>query len=330
MTTFTPGGRYWRELSYQFTHPLLTRTIESTGDVGPESVALLAEQFKSPETRRMIMEARQADWLAQQNERPPVAGSQLRLPFDRMYLEFTEPLSPRITQPGYNDEQLLALMLLDEQSEMDVAQRPDAPTLATIKVASVAAFYRSGDRKSIASRSFTLDLSEGYGIATFKAALDPAFGEVSRWPEPVDTGKAFFARSIGNGQGDWELWVDDMARFVAWCIAFMTARGVVIVDMPLTRQQRRAQERATHRPAPWHIVTVEPVRVTRGPEGEGGGTTHSYRYDVRGHLRLGRHKLGDGTYREGVEWVRPHQRGLANSIYIPSTHTLERKHGPDA
>ena len=63
------------------------------------------------------------------------------------------------------------------------------------------------------------------------------------------------------------------------------------------------------------------MRVVEGTEGD-VGRQHSYRYDVMGHIRFGRHKLGDGTYRHTFEFVRPHQRGLKNSIYIPKTYNV--------
>ncbi len=32
-----------------------------------------------------------------------------------------------------------------------------------------------------------------------------------------------------------------------------------------------------------------------------------------------------GSYSETVEWVRPHQRGLANAIYVPKTYIYDDK-----
>jgi hypothetical protein len=44
---------------------------------------------------------------------------------------------------------------------------------------------------------------------------------------------------------------------------------------------------------------------------------------VIGHLRFGRHPRGDGTYAETIEFVRAHQRGLNNELYIPSVHKVD-------
>ena len=57
---------------------------------------------------------------------------------------------------------------------------------------------------------------------------------------------------------------------------------------------------------------------------------HRYRYDVMGHIRFGRHRLRDGSYRETVEWVRPYQRGLANGVYIPKVSEFRGGKVPDS
>ena len=48
-----------------------------------------------------------------------------------------------------------------------------------------------------------------------------------------------------------------------------------------------------------------------------------------GFLRRGRHRLRDGTYRETIEWVRPHQRGLRHTRYVPKTSRFDAGKIPD-
>jgi hypothetical protein len=91
---------------------------------------------------------------------------------------------------------------------------------------------------------------------------------------------------------------------------------------PMSRQVRRALEREKKIPAPWHVVYVEPKTGVKGTPGGGEGAEHGYRYDVIGHLRCGRHKTKDG-YRETIEWVSDHQRGLKHELYIPKTYQVE-------
>jgi len=64
---------------------------------------------------------------------------------------------------------------------------------------------------------------------------------------------------------------------------------------------------------PYYTVEVAPGYRSAG--GEGAGAKHGYRYDVAAHFR----RLTDGW----PIWVRPHQRGLAHELYMPSVRKVE-------
>ena len=102
------------------------------------------------------------------------------------------------------------------------------------------------------------------------------------------------------------------------------AKGIHIVKLEPVRWERRRAARQGVIPVPWHIVEVKPSISlgTDDTQGSIGRLRHSYRYDVMGHLRFGRHQLADGTFRDTVEWVKAHQRGLKNSLYIPKTYNI--------
>ena len=59
---------------------------------------------------------------------------------------------------------------------------------------------------------------------------------------------------------------------------------------------------------------VAPAYREKGETGE-GGVKHGFRYDVAGHFR----RLSAGR----LIWVRPHQRGLAHELYVPSVRKVE-------
>ena len=82
-------------------------------------------------------------------------------------------------------------------------------------------------------------------------------------------------------------------------------------------------------PNPWHVVRVRPsIQDSQSPLPDAAGPQQGYRYDVIGHLRFGRHKLADGTYRSTVEYVRPHQRGLRHERYIPKVSRFDGGYEP--
>ena len=117
-----------------------------------------------------------------------------------------------------------------------------------------------------------------------------------------------------------------LAKVACMVITYLTARAVKVVEEPLTRNVRRRLERK-QLPNPFHVVTTHTPRAGHSQSDQTGqGSPHSYRYDVIGHIRFGRHLLADGTHRVTREWVRPHQRGLRNLRYIPAT----RRYSADA
>ena len=128
----------------------------------------------------------------------------------------------------------------------------------------------------------------------------------------------------GRHVGWYEQYCLRVAKLFSWVLAYTMAKGIHIVKLEPVRRERRRAARQGVIPVPWHIVEVKPSISlgTDDTQGSIGRLRHSYRYDVMGHLRFGRHKLADGTFRDTVEWVKAHQRGLKNSLYIPKTYNI--------
>ena len=135
----------------------------------------------------------------------------------------------------------------------------------------------------------------------------------------------------GRYAGYWERIINKYTEFFSWVMLYTVAKGIEIVEEPLPRHERRRMARADQKgeviPEPWQIVRVEPTLRKKyenaSRSGDAPKSKHGYRYDVRGHLRNGKHKLRDGSYKYSVEWVPAHQRGLKNELYIPKTHSYE-------
>ena len=99
------------------------------------------------------------------------------------------------------------------------------------------------------------------------------------------------------------------------CVAYLNCINLTLErqEAPEKVQKRRAKDGKPPLPAYYTVVVAPAYRHKE--DGEPGGTHHGYKYDVRGHLR----KLPDGR----LIWVRPHQRGLAHELYIPSVRVVE-------
>ena len=125
--------------------------------------------------------------------------------------------------------------------------------------------------------------------------------------------------------GWWERTVLSYSSLLSWTLTYMMSKGIEIAEERLPRAMRRREQKKDI-PKPWHIVQVEPRLRTSGGDGEMEGqqrSAHNIRYDVIGHLRCIQRKNEDGTTSNSFVWVRPHQRGLANDIYVPKTSNFK-------
>lgn len=337
-----PGGRWIHQVRNQYSG----EAAMSDRDIKPEGYRVgLAADFPGatarrivtvlddPETRRMIVDARQASLFVDTHGLPPV-GTKYHLPFDQMYIEFTEPLRFAGThEPGFEEDECVAVIVVAEPLTKLMTLGMSGEEETDVNVVGVTFIKHNPVRSQWVDQGFFFDLTAGRGLTTIHSARGSI--EPSVFPDGTvldsNDRHLFAVREGGDGVGWWERVVHGQSTFFAWLITYMTAKGIIIVEEGQSRQVRRALERMKpkDRPTPWHIVTVDPllIREQHEEDAEHGERHHSYRYDVRGHLRFGRHKRGDGTYSHTVEWIAPHQRGLANAVYVPKTYVFQRKAG---
>lgn len=331
-----PGGRFIHEIRAQFfqlASEANARTMKTNVYYfeGVMNAMACVTALDNPETRRIVVDAKQAQQFMEISGAPPV--ERFHLPFDQMYIEFTTPIDVGEQEPG-QDDVLVAILI---NGDVDLEHNPGLPDGA-VRIDFITR-ARLG-REDWASQTFVWHRLTGETLghpAKFMRAQAqgaPEYldhGDISEYPpgtfDGIDVNKTWVAaRTTDEWKRGWfERSTTDHGQFFAWLLTYMTAKGIVIVEEPMSRQVRRANARMKHRPSPWHIVTVDPTLIRDEERGEGTGRGHSYRYDVRGHLRFGRHPRADGTYTERVEWVRPHQRGLANAVYIPKTYHYDDK-----
>ncbi len=311
--------------------------------------------------KRVLFDARQALTFAELAAPPPEGiQRQLRLPFPAFYMEFTEPVQLPLDSWSVESHEFLRAMLVATGPRISVWQPPTSliarPSYVTVKPIVATAFITNLGGSTFTDRTWRTDLATGatYTMRSSCEALADAT-TADRWdrggneepglevryknPETDrSTGLSeiglhdFFPagfQSQGRVVGWWERASLAGSSLLQWVLAYMMAKSIVIEQAgpPVSRQQRRLMARGGMPPSrPWHVVKVDP-RYRRSYDSEDAGRSHSYRYDVIGHLRLGRHRAGvlpDGTrqYVETIEWIPPHQRGLANNLYVPKTYSV--------
>ena len=322
----------------RFLDDLKTMTLAYKKD---EFYRVLNMQLDDPETKRILFDSRQAALFADLGEAPP-AETQRRLvwPFRQFYLELTDPIKFGANVPTENSDSLLqampdynernnnlqAFLLLEGTS----CTTPEGP----LTLHGVVFFFNTGpgwaQDGALDCRGFFFHLPTGR-VFTQRKTLVSLGVDVPTVPPAVPAQWGTWMVEISEEllealpEGNAKKWCENVqlyGGFMSWCVTYMTAKGVRVVEERVSRQQRRLMARSKL-PQPWHIVTVEP-RISSAGRSEDEGRQHRYRYDVMGHLRFGRHKLADGSYRTTVEVVRPHQRGLANDRYIPKVSKFNR------
>lgn len=113
-------------------------------------------------------------------------------------------------------------------------------------------------------------------------------------------------------------WLKNMA--IA-CVGYINCENVYLekqgeVDEAVNRKR---EVKGKSRLEPYYVCRIRGVQYDSHATGE--GSKHGIRYDVRGHFR----RLETGK----TIWVRPHQRGLQNELYVPKVYKVEKGSKPE-
>lgn len=100
------------------------------------------------------------------------------------------------------------------------------------------------------------------------------------------------------------------------CIAYINCENIALEHHPADAKVNRSRESKGKKPFDdYYLCRLVTRREQEGGETTGAGSGPGHRFDVRGHFR----RLPGGR----LTWVRPHQRGLAHELYVPSVRKVE-------
>jgi len=113
------------------------------------------------------------------------------------------------------------------------------------------------------------------------------------------------------------LWAKNLATA---CIGYINCENIYLEQKGGAPEKvnRKREAKGKSRLEPYYVCRIRGVNYDSVATGT--GSAHHIRYDVRGHFR----RLTTGK----TTWVRPHQRGLQNELYIPKTYKVEKGSKP--
>lgn len=293
----------------------------------------LLKDLKAEETKRFIFDARQATLFGDIDEEPD--GNMLakiHAPFPQFYCEFTEPIFVGEQEPGIEGVDAVRSFFYREGALTANIRLPNSDEQHTF-IMDHCTFFLVNSQGDYVDRSFKIIKNIGRAAVTKQAALanpDPSVftSEISENMDPTSYFISGYGLEDEETQLSWKVgWWERLAQqytsLTLWVMAYCMAKSINITEIPLSRQQRRWHEANNLIPRPWHKVELKP-KFSRYVPSNGDIKFHqNYRYDVVGHLRFARHRHADGSYTENIEWVSPHQRGLAHETYIPKTYQVK-------
>ena len=302
---------------------------------------LIMAVMRDERCKRVIMDARQASTFNELGEAPPQDWQhKLRTPFDWFYLEFSDPvmIGEQENIPDADESRDLKVGddyvrgMLIRNNAADIQNSTDQE-----KAIHNIILFLTDEAGHHTRRAFLYDLSSGKAWTrikslTMKHSADEVEPDISQIPQDILDGDEHQFIQVGDSLGIddryfgyWERILLSYSSLVSWLLTYMMSKGIEVSEERLPRAMRRREMRKDI-PKPWHIVQVEPRFRTSGSDVVMEGQqsfVHNIRYDVMGHLRCNRKKNEDGSFSNSFIWVRPHQRGLANDIYVPKTASFK-------
>ena len=313
---------------------------------------IVTSVMRDERCKRIIMDARQASTFSELGEAPPKDWqSKLKMPFDWFYLEFSDPVMIGEQEHIPDTEATKNLKVGDDYVRGLLVRNPvmhvQAPDESMSGLCNVIVFL-TDEAGHHSRRAFLYDVTRGNAMTRIKSlrtnmsVLDANQTiaveshdwkyDISEIPQELldklgdSADEQFVTAGASYGTEDryigwWERILVSYSSLLSWLLTYMMSKGIEVTEERLPRAMRRREKRKDI-PKPWHVVQVEPRFRTTGSDEPMSGQqrfTHNIRYDVMGHLRCIQRKNEDGTTSNSFVWVRPHQRGLANDIYVPKT-----------
>lgn len=277
-------------------------------------VEMDSEEIKR-QVHQNVLDVRLAEGISEQSKTIIFSAEQVRvffeisdsysesldymLPFSDVFVQFSEGVETEVSLGG--SSRLMGLLL--SQKEVDVESRD----LANAEIAKM-------------GRSIGIDTDYAPSGLQGKLKVNHCFAIYDNWGafpfswEYNTDGTELFIPYDRLGQEGYQRY----RNLAIACIGYINCENIYLHkegEVPDAVNRKRAKQ-GKKILEPYYTCRIRGVQYDSNGEPTGEGTHHGFRYDVRGHFR----KLTTGK----TTWVRPHQRGLQNELYIPKTYVVEK------
>lgn len=225
-----------------------------------------------------------------------------KLPFQDVLLEFTLPMT--VTSP--EGRRAVTGMVLNQ---IEVDRETFEKNTATVLGADAQFGYVSE------TRIIPIDWEKSDTVIVNRVTFVDTdfFVETMAW-----TSQADYAEIDDRVPEDLLDWRMKFKAIAIACIGYINCENVYLERIQQASESVNAkrERKGKSRLEPYYICRIRGIQYD-STDPTGTGTKHGIRYDVRGHFR----RLQTGK----TIWVRPHQRGLQNELYVPKTYLVDRR-----
>lgn len=245
------------------------------------------------DARPILFSAEQADVFS---KIPHYAEAiDFRLPFSDLFLQFSRPIKIGYTPRGEHDIDRCSLLAVAIRQESHTRQEIDEQIIVDSRYGKL-----------------SIDLPQDGDtifVNTISLVYEDMGTESIKWASGGDQVFSFDDETRRNAVLHWK-------NVIVSCIGYINCENIYLEKQGEVPEavNRKREAKGKSRLEPYYVCRIKGVQYDGHATGE--GSKHGIRYDVRGHFR----RLETGK----TIWVRPHQRGLTNELYVPKVYKVSK------
>lgn len=226
-------------------------------------------------------------------------GLDFRLPFENIFIQFSQPIHTPYQKRSDNDFDRGCLLAVAVEQRVFTKEQMEE-------------FEKKDKDNGGTTIDYPKDSNEIY-VNTISLLYGDGGTEFVRWASGRDVSFLFSDEVRINAMLHWK-------NVIIACVGYINCENIYLEKQGEVSEavNRKREAKGKSRLEPYYVCRIKGVQHESHETGT--GAKHGIRYDVRGHFR----RLETGK----TIWVRPHQRGLQNELYVPKVYKVEKGSKP--